>query len=1514
MATVIVNGVTYTDDDNANTGMANGGHRSRFVPMLANAVIDLAAKQAAAATSQSAAAGSVAAVAASANTATTQAGVATTQAGNASTSASAAAGSATTATTQAGIATTQATTATTQAGTATTQAGNASTSASAAAGSATTATTQAGTATTQAGISTAQATTATAQAATATTQAGVATTQAGTATTQASTATTQAATATAQASLASSSAASAASVLQQDLSAFTGALHRSPNAVTAQFIYDTAKDSDGGAWVDRMQDKSWAVEPLNGAWLNSQVSEADARAFAVFAVSVSPELAVNGTFTNDVMSWTSGTGGSITWSAGAALCACGPTSDIWLQQVVPTVIGKSYAVNASFLALTGAPAIDVNNTTATSTSYTAGANTKTLIFVATATATAVRLRSGGSNHTATIDNISIKEVNTAIDVTGRYYQLTTDGKFYRLNTTTGVTEVFRGNTAKFPRLSAIIAEGGNVTIYDLTAAGRPMWMRFTTGVSAWYGSGAALTATAALNGVVLVGGSGLKIVSFVADTYATYVVAGFGSLPSLSLRNASGPYVAVSGTGIISSTVNAVSITTLPDAPISAITGLQIPTIAVATAGGVSVIRSDGTVVNSSITTGIQTVAVNANFDLLYGNKIGIDFGWQLISLVNIQSGFFGSFFNHGSSRRVVAGGLLAVGFDPLTNNTSLSFVRPNQANPTRSLVAIVNNTHNTGWMTGDVRRAYMADTVVESITAPELVSNGTFDTATTGWAVSNGTMASVAGELEHTKTSAVGWVNQSFVTVLGKYYRVAVTARVGTSNAAFARAVTTINGAPLGDTFTSSTTNVNLSFNFTATGALTLIALGGADTNGTTYFDNISVKEAVADRSAKAAGASILGTLIKTQVAAAAQLVAFSGFSAANYLQEPYSADLDFGTGEWTATAWVRYLPTLKNLLTSSEDFSNAVWVKVLGVTTTGPNTLNFTSTSGQRFEFVASAAVANTSLTFSVDLSGTGTINIAALTTTGVGGSSEITVTLTAVPTRYSVTVTYNAGVTGNQRVFIIWSTGNTATQVTANRAQFEVGTTATTYQRVNTATDYTGYNGAIAERAAASGPSIKLGIQGDRLIATAFDGTTTRTVVTTAAYSTNTWMKARASYIAGRLAIVVNGVEVASTTGAALLTLNTGLPRHNLLVKTELLNDALWIKDAGVIATQINGAEWQIDWSTAAVGASIYVSSATMPGNTPLVRTCQLISSTPSGDNTLTVNDPADGGMSSVPTVTTAWQTSTSVATPITTATRGIRFTKRTGGINVFQVRFPQLETGTAATTYQRVNTTVDFDTAVSVRASLTVGNNRALTEPFLGSIALLKTGATIPSSDQAQFMFAQESNMFRDGAQVTLPDAGAVQDLTYDEQQDKWVTVSSTNEASFTGLVRTATAPVPAGSFTRARAQSGIKLLARTAGVDVHLPSYGLREELLRRAEAAAKQVKGAFVLDFDAVAAQTDFVLPIGWRTVRVDSAGSNRREGATRDWVRRYDGFRETVRFAVAPGAAVWVQITARKE
>lgn len=70
MASVTLNGVTYTDDANAVTGLANGGHRVRFVPCLSDFLIEagiqiaLATKQATNAANSATAAGSSATAAA----------------------------------------------------------------------------------------------------------------------------------------------------------------------------------------------------------------------------------------------------------------------------------------------------------------------------------------------------------------------------------------------------------------------------------------------------------------------------------------------------------------------------------------------------------------------------------------------------------------------------------------------------------------------------------------------------------------------------------------------------------------------------------------------------------------------------------------------------------------------------------------------------------------------------------------------------------------------------------------------------------------------------------------------------------------------------------------------------------------------------------------------------------------------------------------------------------------------------------------------------------------------------------------------------------------------------------------------------------------------------------------------------------------------------------------------------------------------------------------------------------
>jgi hypothetical protein len=145
-------------------------------------------------------------------------------------------------------------------------------------------------------------------------------------------------------------------------------------------------------------------------------------------------------------------------------------------------------------------------------------------------------------------------------------------------------------------------------------------------------------------------------------------------------------------------------------------------------------------------------------------------------------------------------------------------------------------------------------------------------------------------------------------------------------------------------------------------------------------------------------------------------------------------------------------------NLLLHSEGFENAVWSKESGATvssntTISPNgsqtadTITFTTTNANRVEQQFGSAVNNETLTFSVWLKGSGTIRILADTSTGVGGASEVSITLTSSWTRHSATVTYSSP-TGNRRVAVIWRPQSTATSVDVWGAQVVFGSIAGEY----------------------------------------------------------------------------------------------------------------------------------------------------------------------------------------------------------------------------------------------------------------------------------------------------------------------------------------------------------------------------------------------------------------------------------------------------------------------------------
>ena len=73
------------------------------------------------------------------------------------------------------------------------------------------------------------------------------------------------------------------------------------------------------------------------------------------------------------------------------------------------------------------------------------------------------------------------------------------------------------------------------------------------------------------------------------------------------------------------------------------------------------------------------------------------------------------------------------------------------------------------------------------------------------------------------------------------------------------------------------------------------------------TDVTSVSNPTAIPDRSVAGNDITVFGTLALNQVASNSELRAFSGFSASNYLEQPYNSDLDFGTGDFYVMGWLR-------------------------------------------------------------------------------------------------------------------------------------------------------------------------------------------------------------------------------------------------------------------------------------------------------------------------------------------------------------------------------------------------------------------------------------------------------------------------------------------------------------------------------------------------------------------------------------------------------------------------------
>jgi len=336
--------------------------------------------------------------------------------------------------------------------------------------------------------------------------------------------------------------------------------------------------------------------------------------------------------------------------------------------------------------------------------------------------------------------------------------------------------------------------------------------------------------------------------------------------------------------------------------------GLPIPTVAVATAGGCSVIHPDGRVVSITDGTGHEAVSFVSD-TLLAINRTA--YTSVFVGPIPYASVAYGSwtgarYFDNGSQSPALLIGVPSVlSTDAYANSVALQRMAYEEGNLANSMVSYAANTFATGWQPGDIRLAALCDGRTGALANDIRLSlDGTSVVGFTS--VNSGTVTSTSGRIRIARNGVNdpgGSIALSGL-IVGETYTVDFDAWIGTAGnwlVAVNSAVVNI----LQFAGSSDVTQARIQFVAeTTTGQLVIYAITNT---GTQYaeFDNITVRAGVADRSYRARGLHAIGSLSRTPVGTGNDVVAFSGWSASNYLQQPYNPNLDFSSGDFCFAFW---------------------------------------------------------------------------------------------------------------------------------------------------------------------------------------------------------------------------------------------------------------------------------------------------------------------------------------------------------------------------------------------------------------------------------------------------------------------------------------------------------------------------------------------------------------------------------------------------------------------------------
>jgi len=530
----------------------------------------------------------------------------------------------------------------------------------------------------------------------------------------------------------------------------------------------------------------------------------------------------------------------------------------------------------------------------------------------------------GSLGDVNVEAISTTIADTAVDIFIYDTRKDSDGGAWRKRTqhTSWYNETLntstRGSRREFPAVAVIVAESNKVTIYDGDDPDMPMWMVFNPATTSGrrtflgYSTSPSVSSVFALNGQVFIGSQAtLNVVRFLHDNdLRTGSTASWITTQNVSQRN--DQYASAQAEvnlRIVDSNTNDAAMIVLPNAPIDSATGLPIPTIAVATDGGVSVIKDNGTVVDiatdGTVTRSDTIDFINTSGDMVVGhgtiaagNRHSYTYPLPIsdTNSANHHRTDLGDsttnadlrYSNGGSAvQKVVGMGKNNFALKTSLSTDGLTLVSENVLSVTRGMVAYITSSYNTGWMHGDIKLATLSDTDDTDVTGSELNTDPNFDSGVGIFIAASGTVTHSSGTITSTKNSGgSSAMTSSAVLTVGKAYYIEfeITA-VSPGYTHIDSPIGEITSGQVGThsgTFIAGSTTVDFGQN------------NGGSTSSVT-FTRISIRLAEEDRSFNNNGLQVFGTVTKNPVATGADLVAYSNFTSSNYIRS--SVSYNFGS-----------------------------------------------------------------------------------------------------------------------------------------------------------------------------------------------------------------------------------------------------------------------------------------------------------------------------------------------------------------------------------------------------------------------------------------------------------------------------------------------------------------------------------------------------------------------------------------------------------------------------------------